>query len=51
VEELTTDNERLKHDQYVDGITHGMFAVALGGILAVVLLQLGGKKRRTSGWD
>lgn len=51
IEELTTDNERLKHDRNVEGITTGMLAVALGGLMAFAFMRLGGQKRRSSGWD
>lgn len=51
VEELATDNERLSHDRNVEGITTGMLAVALGGIMAFAFMQLGSRKRQSSGWD
>ena len=51
VEELVADNERLKHDRNVEGITTGMLAVALGGIMAFSFMQLGRRKRQSSGWD
>lgn len=50
LEEVKVENKQLKDNKYVDGISHGIVAVVIGCLLALILPRFGTKKR-TSGWD
>lgn len=51
LEDLSIENGQLKESEYIDGITHGVFALIIGCLLTLILPRLTSVKKRSNGWD